>query len=261
MEIILIAALAFLASGLTLFSGFGLGTILLPAFALIMPAEVAVAATAVVHLANNLFKLALVGRMADRQALIRFAVPAALAALIGAWLLVQLSSASVVARYHAFGSEHTVEALPLVIGTLIVVFALLELSPAFARLSFPTRFLPVGGLVSGFFGGLSGNQGALRTAFLIKAGLTKEAFIATGVVAAVIVDVSRLSVYGVSHFTRNFASLPDNTWLVVGIATVCAFLGAFVGARLIHKVTMRAVQLVVACAMIVLGSLLAAGLL
>ena len=37
------AGKAFLASGLTLYSGFGLGTVLLPAFALFFPVEVAVA--------------------------------------------------------------------------------------------------------------------------------------------------------------------------------------------------------------------------
>lgn len=48
--------------------------------------------------------------------------------------------------------------------------------------------------MSGFFGGLSGNQGAFRSAFLIKAGLSKDAYIATGVVAAVIVDLTRLGI-------------------------------------------------------------------
>ena len=57
MDILVVALVAFFASSLTLFSGFGLGTILMPAFALMMPVEVAIAATAVVHLANNLFKL------------------------------------------------------------------------------------------------------------------------------------------------------------------------------------------------------------
>jgi acyl-CoA reductase-like NAD-dependent aldehyde dehydrogenase len=45
----------------------------------------------------------------------------------------------------------------------------------------PPGYLPVGGLLSGFFGGLSGHQGALRSVFLLRAGLTKESFIATGV--------------------------------------------------------------------------------
>jgi hypothetical protein len=46
---LVIAATALIVSGLTLFSGFGLGTILMPAFALFFPLTVAIAATAVVH--------------------------------------------------------------------------------------------------------------------------------------------------------------------------------------------------------------------
>ena len=35
-------------------------------------------------------------------------------------------------------------------------------------LALPSRWLALGGVLSGFFGGLSGNQGALRSAFLLK---------------------------------------------------------------------------------------------
>jgi hypothetical protein len=42
-EYVLASAAAFLASGLTPFSGFGLGTLLLPAYALFFPMELAVA--------------------------------------------------------------------------------------------------------------------------------------------------------------------------------------------------------------------------
>ena len=55
MELVLIGLVALLTSGLTLFSGFGLGTILMPVFALFFPLPLAIAATAVVHFANNLF--------------------------------------------------------------------------------------------------------------------------------------------------------------------------------------------------------------
>ncbi len=57
MDYVVICGAAVIVAALTLFSGFGLGTILMPAFALFFPIEVAVAATAVVHLANNLFKV------------------------------------------------------------------------------------------------------------------------------------------------------------------------------------------------------------
>ena len=66
-EYLLICIVALLASGLTLFSGFGLGTLLLPAFALFFPVPAAIAMTALVHFANNLFKLALLGRHGTDQ--------------------------------------------------------------------------------------------------------------------------------------------------------------------------------------------------
>lgn len=49
MTYLIVCMVAFVASGLTFVSGFGLGTLLLPAFALFFPAEHAVALTAVVH--------------------------------------------------------------------------------------------------------------------------------------------------------------------------------------------------------------------
>ena len=63
MDNLIIALCAFLASGLTLYSGFGLGTLLLPVFAIFFPVEVAVGATALVHGANNILKVAVVGRV------------------------------------------------------------------------------------------------------------------------------------------------------------------------------------------------------
>lgn len=48
MAFLLICLSAFAVSGLTLFSGFGLGTVPMPAFALFLPLLVAIATTAVV---------------------------------------------------------------------------------------------------------------------------------------------------------------------------------------------------------------------
>jgi uncharacterized membrane protein YfcA len=84
MSYIIICGVALIVSGLTLFSGFGLGTLLMPAFALFFSVELAVAATAIVHLANNIFKVVLVGRRADFGVVLKFALPAAAAAMIGA---------------------------------------------------------------------------------------------------------------------------------------------------------------------------------
>jgi uncharacterized membrane protein YfcA len=257
-EYIIVALVALFASGLTLFSGFGLGTVLMPVLALLFPLPVAIAATAVVHLANNVFKLFLVGRHANWQVVIRFGIAAGLAAVAGAYTLGLLSNLPVVASYELLGEVREIHAIKLAIGSLIIAFAFLELSPKIAALAFPPRFLTAGGLLSGFFGGLSGNQGALRAAFLIRAGLDKKAFVGTSVVTAIIVDTVRITVYGRAF---QLGSISNDIADMVAVAIVAAFLGAYIGVRLLEKVTLRFMQLVVAALMIIIGSGLVSGLL
>ncbi|MBI4754637.1 MAG: TSUP family transporter [Betaproteobacteria bacterium] len=261
MDFLVVCLAALVASGLTLFSGFGLGTILTPVFALFFPVPMAVAMTAVVHLANNLFKIGLVGREADWRIVARFGLPAALAAIAGASLLALFAAMPAIAGYELAGRAHEITPVKAAIGLLIVGFALLELSPRFARLAFPPRWLPLGGLLSGFFGGLSGNQGALRSAFLIRAGLSKEAFVGTGAACAVLVDTVRLGVYGASFQAGGWAILQGDGGGLVLVATLCAFLGAWLGKRLLKKVTLCFVELTVAAMMVVIGGGLAVGLL
>ncbi|MBF0203818.1 MAG: sulfite exporter TauE/SafE family protein [Desulfamplus sp.] len=241
MEIIIIALAALFASGLTLFSGFGLGTLLMPVVALFFPVDVAIGITAMVHFANNIFKLGLVGLHADRSVVIRFGLPAVLAAFVGAFLLGWLSSLQPVYEYVFIGKTFTVMPVKLIIGILIVAFVSVELSPAFSSIKLDKKFLPVGGFISGFFGGLSGHQGAFRSMFLIKAGLSKEQFIATGVVLAVMVDFARMVIYG----WEAVLSGKSVEWSLVLVATISAFIGAFFGVRLIKKMTVRSIQIMV----------------
>lgn len=259
MDYLVICATALAVSALTLFSGFGLGTLLMPAFALFFPLPVAIAATAVVHLANNLFKLVLVGRHADLSVVLRFGLPAVAAAAVGAATIAVFNQLEPLMSYRIASRTFTVTPLKLAIGSVITIFALLELSPRFAALALPRRWLPIGGLLSGFFGGLSGNQGALRSAFLIKAGLSKKAFVGTGVVSSVLVDSVRLVVYGATFATTGSSVMTGTVPGLVVAASLAAFLGAFVGTRLLDKVTLRGLQLTVAVAMIALGLALMAG--
>jgi len=260
MDIVLIGLLALLASGLTFFSGFGVGTILMPVFALFVPVPLAIAATAVVHAANNIFKLGLMAKQADWPVVARFSIPAAVSAMGGAVLLARFDRMPVLARYNLGDSTFEITAIKTVIGVLIVMFALLELWPRFQALTFPPHWLPLGGALSGFFGGLSGNQGALRSAFLLKAGLSKEAFVATGIVSSVIVDVSRLLVYGTGlltdHLTRSGELAAE-----VMVGTICACMGSLAGMRLLPKVTLDAVRIAVAAGMLLVGLGLISGML
>jgi uncharacterized membrane protein YfcA len=111
------------------------------------------------------------------------------------------------------------------------------------------------GLISGFFGGLSGNQGALRSAFLLRYGLTKEVYIATGVVIACMIDVTRLSIYFSASASYDYW---ENDKLLI-LAVLSAFAGAFLGNKLLKKVTLNFIQTLASIMIISLAVLLALG--
>ncbi len=256
MDYFIICSAAFITAALTLFSGFGLGTLLMPVFALFFPLELAVALTAVVHLLNNVLKLGLFAKFTDRSVLFHFGLPAVFAALLGARLLLKLSGMTPVFEYTLFSHALSATPVKLIIAILIMAFVIFEL-PFFQKITFDKRWLPWGGLLSGFFGGLSGHQGALRSAFLVKCGLTKESFIGTGVVIACLVDISRLSVYSV-----HFKSIDVNRHIwILAAATLSAFAGTFIANRLLKKITIGFIQIVIAVLLFAIAIALGTGVL
>jgi uncharacterized membrane protein YfcA len=255
-----VASAAFLAAGLTLYSGFGLGTLLLPVFALFFPVEMAVVATAMVHGANNVFKVSLLGRHADREVVLKFGLTAIAAAILGAftlgWLAHSDSALTIEVNEQVLSRITPVKTL---IGLLMIGFALFELVPRFRRLEFERRYLPLGGVLSGFFGGLSGHQGALRSAFLAKTGLSTERFVASNAVIGFLVDLTRITVY-VALFSaagRNAGEFAG--WPLVMTGAVSAFCGVLLGKRFLHKVTMASVQTLVGLLLFGVGLALVTG--
>ena len=92
----------------------------------------------------------------------------------------------------------------------------------------------------------------------MKAGLGPEAFIGTGVVVAVLVDLVRLAVYGVEF--QGAGVFRGDVGRLVLIATVAAFVGSFVGARLVHRATLPALQVLVGILLMIVAVGLGSGL-
>lgn len=255
MAFFIVPAVALGASLLTFFSGFGLGTLLLPAFALFFPIDVSIAMTAVVHFLNNIFKLFLVGKNTDVPVLLRFGLPGIVASFAGAYLLLQLGEIREPWMFILAGFEITTSPENLVIATLMMIFALFEGTKMLDRFEFDRKYLPFGGLLSGFFGGLSGHQGALRSAFMLRCNLPKESFIATGVGIACLIDVTRLGLYS-NHLSSEFL---QSNMALIGTATLAAFAGAYAGSRLLKKTTMQGIQKTVAVMLFLIAVGIAGG--
>ena len=258
----IVALASFVAAGLTMYSGFGLGTLMLPVFALFFPVEFAVVATALVHGANNVFKVSLLGRHADREVVLKFGLTAIAAAVLGAmalgWISQMGASVSVDVNQQTVAEVTPVK---LIIGVLMIAFALFELLPRFQRLEFDRRYLPLGGLLSGFFGGLSGHQGALRSAFLAKSGLTTERFVGSNAVIGFLVDLTRIAVYMALFAAAGKEIGEFGGWSLVVTGALAAFCGVLIGKRFLHKVTMKSVRTLVGILLFGVGVALVLGVL
>lgn len=257
MDYLIIALAAASAAGLTFFSGFGLGTLLLPVLALFFSVELAVALTAVVHFLNNLLKVALLGRHADRRTLVAFGVLAMVGAYVGAQVLLWLAGREPLVSYRIGPLECQVTPVKLTVAILLIGFTLGDVLPGRRTVLIGRGPLMVGGLLSGFFGGLSGHQGALRSAVLIRSGLTKEQFLGTSVVLACLVDLARLSVYASGFLWERLLERPD----IVATAVGGALLGTLLGKRLLPKVTLGAIRVLVSLLVVALALGLGLGVL
>lgn len=256
MNLLIIGLTAAMASWLTLFTGFGLGTLLTPIFILFFPVPVAVSLTAMVHFLNNLFKLVLVGRFADREIVFKFGFPAIAAAFAGALALGGLARVHPLAAYSLAGFHAEVSILKMVISGLLIFFALADIFPFLERFQFTKKHLVLGGFLSGFFGGLSGHQGALRSSFLIRCNLSKQVFIGTGVVIACLIDASRLTVYG----WETLPMLTGEHLPVILTAVLSAFSGAWLASKHTEKIKTETIQTLVSIMLILIAIGLAVGL-
>ncbi len=255
-QAILLILVSFGASWLTFFSGFGLGTLLTPVFYLLLGDLVlAIAATAIVHLSNNIFKFALMQKSVNWKIVIPFGLAAIPAAALGTYITTDLTDINLF-QYDLFGKTKFVMLINLIFGLVLIVFALIELVEKWS-IAFSKQSLWLGGVISGFFGGLSGHQGALRTAFLVKYKLDKQVFIATGIVIALVIDFTRIPMY----LNKTPLSALQDQWPIIILSIGSAIAGAVIGKIVLKKIEFDILTKFISIGMIIFGLALGFGLL
>ena len=104
---------------------------------------------------------------------------------------------------------------------------------------------------------LTGNQGALRSAFLIKLNLEKTVFVATTVVISFFVDLTRIGVY-----ITSIKDFEISNYLALGSAAIfSAVLGSLLGHITLKKITLNFIRNLVAIMILLIAFLLLLGLL
>jgi len=256
-EIIFLSVFSFFISIISFFSGFSLSTLLIPLISIFLPVSSAIAITAFIHLVHNLVKFAFLWRSVDWKTVLIFGVPAFLSAIGGAFLLVELATLKPLFFYTLFGVQFEVQLVNFIIGIMLIIIASFDFIPMTKELTFSKKGIFAGGILSGFFGGLSGMQGAFRSSVLIHSSLGKEAFVGTSAAISSLVDLARLIIYGTAlHILLVFKA----EYTLVAALTLTAFFGLLIGKLYLKKVTISFIKRLVTCLLYIFGLLLCLGI-
>lgn len=206
---------AIIAGAVAAFSGFGIGSLLTPLLATSVGMKISVAAVSVPHFIATCVRLWGLRKHVDRGVLLHFGILSALGGLLGALLQSQSNN----------------PILSVVFGCLLLFAGVSGLVGWSERMHFGRRTAWLAGALSGFFGGIVGNQGGIRSAALMGFQLSKERLVATATATGVIVDTARMPVYLV---TQGRALLPLATNIL--LATIGCLIGTFWGVRVLERI-------------------------
>jgi uncharacterized membrane protein YfcA len=104
------------------------------------------------------------------------------------------------------------------------------------------------GAISGFLGGLVGNQGGLRAGAMLGLGVSRDAFIATATATGLIVDFARMPVYFVGQWDEL-----QRMWPTLAVMASGVLVGTKVGTQVLRKIPEAAFNRVVAVLLLGLG--------
>lgn len=229
---ILLFLLGILAGAVASITGFGIGSFLTPFLALRNGFGVAVAAVSIAHFLGSSLRFWLLRHAVNRRTLISFGLLSAGGGLLGGLLQAQASGTI----------------LSVVFGCLVIFAGVSSLLHWANKAHVNGRFAWVVGVVSGFFGGLVGNQGGLRAIGLLSLNLKKTQLVATATAVAVIVDIFRVPVYIAIH-PHQLSSLT----LEIALMSLGVIAGTLLGAPLLRRLPEKYFRTFLAFTLIAVG--------
>jgi uncharacterized protein len=223
---------ALAAGAIAYVSGFGIGSLLTPLFALRFDVQLAVAAVSIPHFIATLWRFLMLRKQVNKEVFWQFGVMSALGGLAGALLHNVVNNPTLVA----------------VFASLLIFAGGTGVTGLSSRLRFGPKVAWLAGLCSGVFGGLVGNQGGIRSASLLGFELSKAQFVATATAIGLAVDAARMPVY----FATRFNDLLT-TWQYILVTVVGVVVGTVSGRVLLSSIPDDLFKRIVSGLILVLG--------
>lgn len=232
MEIIYIALLTIVASGIGTITGFGTSTILIPILLFYLPLPETLLVVGVIHFSGDIWKIILFRKGFDWKLVLTFGITGIITSFLGARIVFSASP----------------ESLLRVLGAFMLAYVIfLVFKPNF---KIPKKNITAisGGGLSGFFAGIFGVGGAIRTLFLSAFDLQKSVFVATTGAIAFLIDSTRITTY-----LMNGVRL-DDAYLWGFLAFIPAsFAGTALAKKVVDKIPQNWFRMVVALFLFVMG--------
>ncbi len=226
-----------LAGAIAAVSGFGIGSLLTPLLLLSMPAAHAVAVVSIPHALATAIRFTRLRRDVHRPTFREFGIASAAGGLAGAALQPWLAS----------------PALTALLAILILVAGATELVRRPVPLPRTPFWRLLGGILSGLFGGLVGNQGGIRAAALLGFDLPPRALVATATASALLVDAARVPIYLLS--AGPVLAETSALWLT---ASAGVTLGTLLGVPVLGSIPPSTYRRLVGALLVLLGAALLA---
>ena len=232
MEIVYISLLTLIAATIGTITGFGTSTLMIPVLVIFFPPVEAIFLVAIIHWFGNIWKVALFRSGFNLRLLVLFGVVGLVTSYIGAYI--------------SLGANE--EILLRVLGAFLAGYALFVAFQSKFKIPASNLTALSGGALSGFFAGMFGIGGAIRSAFLSAFDLPKAVFIATAGAIGLLVDSTRI----ITYFTGG-ATLPRELWYGLILFIPVSFLGAQIAKKIIDRIPQNKFRTVIAIFLLAVG--------
>jgi uncharacterized membrane protein YfcA len=219
------------ATGATL-AGFGSSALLIPVAISFFDLKTAIFLVACFHLFNNLFKIRLFWDKIDFKTFLYFGIPSICFSFVGA-ILITILPLGVITR---------------ILAVFLISYAVYSLFKPKLALRKSWKVAVLGGSLSGFFAGLIGLGGALRSSFLVAFDFPKEVYVATSAMIAVVIDFTRIPTY---IFSGSVQTSPELFLIPFLIAS--AYFGVRFGKNLLKRIDQQTFRQIVSIALLLVG--------
>ncbi|MDD5749349.1 MAG: sulfite exporter TauE/SafE family protein [Patescibacteria group bacterium] len=232
MEILYISILTLVAATIGTITGFGTSTLMIPVLVIFFPPVEAIFLVAIIHWFGDVWKVSLFRKGFNVRLLVLFGLVGLATSYLGAYISLGVNE----------------EILLRVLGAFLAGYALFVAFQSKFKIPAGNITAISGGALSGFFAGMFGIGGAIRSAFLSAFDLPKAVFIATAGAIGLLVDSTRI----ITYFTGG-ATLPRELWYGLILFIPVSFFGAQIAKRIVDRIPQNKFRVIIAIFLLAIG--------